>query len=168
MRYLVVALLMCLPLASCTKYADGPSFSFFTKKARITNTWKLESYTLNNSDYTPEAEIKLTLENDGTFSESTVVNALGQIQSSHRHGVWNFMEAKAQISMTESEVGALAINYEIRELKNARLKIRRTINNNVYVYCRIKYVYFIQSEDLPPLCVGNCYRFYPLQNCKIP
>ncbi len=137
MRYFVFALLISLTTASCTKYADGPTFSLFTKKSRITNTWKLESYTLNNSDYTPEGEIKLTIEKDGTFSESTVINALGQIQSSHRHGTWNFMEAKAQISMTASEIGALAINYEIRELKNSKLKIRRTINNNVYEWTYI-------------------------------
>ncbi len=137
MKYLFVFALILFSLNSCTKYADGPSFSLLTKKARITNTWKLDSYTLNNSDYTPEAEIKLTIEKDGTFSESTVVNALGQIQSSHRHGTWEFMEARAQISMTESEMGSLPVSYEIRELKSSRLKIRRTINNNVYEWTYI-------------------------------
>lgn len=137
MKYLFVFALILFSLNSCTKYADGPSFSLLTKKARITNTWKLDSYTLNNSEYTPEAEIKLTIEKDGTFSESTVVNALGQIQSSHRHGTWEFMEARAQISMTESEMGSLPVSYEIRELKSSRLKIRRTINNNVYEWTYI-------------------------------
>lgn len=132
MKYFLIFSMILFSLNSCTKYADGPSFSILSKKARITNTWKLESYTLNNSDYTPEGETKLTIERDGTFSESTVVNALGQIQSTHRHGTWEFMEAKAQISMTDSEQGSLPVNYEIRELKNSRLKIRRTINNNVY------------------------------------
>jgi hypothetical protein len=33
--------------------------------------------------------------------------------------------------MTESSEGSLAVNYEIRELKSKRLKLRRTINNNV-------------------------------------
>lgn len=137
MKYLFVFVLFTLSIQSCTKYADGPSFSLLTKKARITNTWKLESYMINNSDYTPEAEIKLTIEKDGTFSESTVINALGQIQSTHRHGTWMFMEGKAQISMTESGTNTLPVNYSIRELKSSRFKIRRTINNNNYEWTYI-------------------------------
>lgn len=137
MKFIFVFAIFLFSLSSCTKYADGPNFSILTKKARITNTWKLDSYTFNNSDYTTESEVKLIIEKDGTFSESTIINALGQIQSSHRHGSWEFMESKAQISFTDSEVGSLPVNYEIRELKNSTLKIRRTVNNNVYEWTYI-------------------------------
>lgn len=124
-------------LGSCNKYADGPSFSLLSRKARITNEWILEKQTLNNSEQPITTEIKLTIEKDGTFSESTVNNALGQLQSTHRHGTWLFLEGQGQISMTESTEGSLAINYEIRELKNKRLKLRRTINNNIYEWLYI-------------------------------
>jgi hypothetical protein len=124
-------------LGSCNKYADGPSFSLLSRKARITNEWILEKQTLNNSEQPITTEIKLTIEKDGTFSESTVNNALGQLQSTHRHGTWLFLEGQGQISMTESTEGSLAVNYEIRELKNKRLKLRRTINNNIYEWLYI-------------------------------
>lgn len=124
-------------LGSCNKYADGPSFSLLSRKARITNEWILEKQTLNNSEQPITTEIKLTIEKDGTFSESTVNNALGQLQSTHRHGTWLFLEGKGQFSLTESTEGSLAVNYEIRELKNKRLKLRRTINNNIYEWLYI-------------------------------
>ena len=124
-------------LGSCNKYADGPSFSLLSRKARITNEWILEKQTLNNSEQPITTEINLTIEKDGTFSESTVNNALGQLQSTHRHGTWLFLEGQGQISMTESTEGSLAVNYEIRELKNKRLKLRRTINNNIYEWLYI-------------------------------
>ena len=124
-------------LGSCTKYADGPKFTLLTRKARITNEWILEKQTLNNSEIPLTSEVNLTIEKDGTFSESTVVNALGQIQSTHRHGTWVFLEGQKQISITESTVGALPVNYEIRELKSKNLKLRRTINNNVYEWVYI-------------------------------
>ena len=124
-------------LGSCNKYADGPSFSLLSRKARITNEWILEKQTLNNSEQPITTEIKLTIEKDGTFSESTVNNALGQLQSTHRHGTWLFLEGQGQISLTESTEGSLAVNYEIRELKNKRLKLRRTINNNIYEWLYI-------------------------------
>lgn len=124
-------------LGSCNKYVDGPSFSLLSRKARITNEWILEKQTLNNSEQPITSEIKLTIEKDGTFSESTVNNALGQLQSTHRHGTWLFLEGQGQISLTESTEGSLAVNYEIRELKNKRLKLRRTINNNIYEWLYI-------------------------------
>lgn len=124
-------------LGSCNKYADGPSFSLLSRKARITNEWILEKQTLNNSEQPITSEIKLTIEKDGTFSESTVNNALGQLQSTHRHGTWLFLEGQGQFSLTESTEGSLAVNYEIRELKNKRLKLRRTINNNIYEWLYI-------------------------------
>ncbi|MFM7637225.1 MAG: hypothetical protein ACKO5W_05105 [Crocinitomicaceae bacterium] len=124
-------------LGSCTKYADGPSFSLLTRKARITNEWILEKQTLNNSDIPISGETKLTIEKDGTFSESIVNNELGQLQSTHRHGTWLFLEGQGQISMTESLEGSLAVNFEIRELKNKRLKLRRSINNNIYEWVYI-------------------------------
>lgn len=124
-------------LGSCNKYVDGPSFSLLSRKARITNEWILEKQTLNNSEQPITSEIKLTIEKDGTFSESTVNNALGQLQSTHRHGTWLFLEGQGQFSLTESTEGSLAVNYEIRELKNKRLKLRRTINNNIYEWLYI-------------------------------
>ncbi len=124
-------------LGSCNKYADGPSFSLLSRKARITNEWILEKQTLNNSEQPITSEIKLTIEKDGTFSESTVNNALGQLQSTHRHGTWLFLEGQGQFSLTESTEGSLAVKYEIRELKNKRLKLRRTINNNIYEWLYI-------------------------------
>ncbi|MFM7466815.1 MAG: hypothetical protein ACKO2O_02815 [Crocinitomicaceae bacterium] len=124
-------------LGSCTKYADGPSFSLLTRKARITNEWILEKQTLNNSDLPILGETKLTIEKDGTFSESTVKNELGQLQTTHKHGIWSFSDDHGKINMTESLLNSLVVDYEIRELKNKRLKLRKSINNNIYEWVYI-------------------------------
>ncbi|MFM7637223.1 MAG: hypothetical protein ACKO5W_05095 [Crocinitomicaceae bacterium] len=126
-----------LLLASCTKYADGPSFSLLTRQARITNEWILEKQTLNNSDLPILGETKLTIEKDGTFSESTVNNELGQLQTTHKHGIWSFSDDQGKINMTESLLNSLVVDYEIRELKNKRLKLRKSINNNIYEWVYI-------------------------------
>jgi hypothetical protein len=40
--------------SSCHKFPDGPYFSLRTRKARVTGTWKVEKYYVNNIDSTDE------------------------------------------------------------------------------------------------------------------
>jgi hypothetical protein len=80
MKVLVLLSISLIVLGSCNKYAEGPSFSLLTRTDRISNEWILEKKTLNNSEVELESEVKLTIESDGTYSESTVTNPLGQIQ----------------------------------------------------------------------------------------
>lgn len=37
---------------SCKKYPDGPAISFRSRAERVANTWKVDNYKKNGSDYT--------------------------------------------------------------------------------------------------------------------
>jgi hypothetical protein len=47
-----IFLIAGLLLVSCKKYPDGPALSFRSTTARVANTWKVTSYTINDIDYT--------------------------------------------------------------------------------------------------------------------
>ena len=39
-------------ITSCKKYPDGPEFSLRTRKERLANTWKVDNYKINGTDFT--------------------------------------------------------------------------------------------------------------------
>jgi len=46
-------LFVTIPLIqSCKKYPEGPAFSLRSKTERVSNTWKVENYKINGSDFT--------------------------------------------------------------------------------------------------------------------
>ena len=49
--------LMVVGFSSCKKYEEGPSLSFRSIKQRITNTWKIESYSINGAEQVGFPEI---------------------------------------------------------------------------------------------------------------
>ncbi|HBW85748.1 MAG TPA: hypothetical protein DEF82_03105 [Crocinitomicaceae bacterium] len=59
------------------------------------------------------------------------------MQTTHKHGIWSFSDDQGKIYMTESLLSSLVVDYEIRELKNKRLKLRKSINNNIYEWVYI-------------------------------
>ncbi|MBA3971550.1 MAG: hypothetical protein H0X46_05295 [Bacteroidetes bacterium] len=44
--------ILAASIVGCKKYEDGPVLSLRSKTARVANTWKVESYTINGSDFT--------------------------------------------------------------------------------------------------------------------
>ena len=120
---------------SCYKYEEGPRFSLLSRKARLCNEWVLETYLDNGTDKTIAGETTtLTIENDGTYSISTVRNEMGQVQSEFSHGTWVFQDAKGQVVMTDSQEGAIPLTYDILELRNSNLQLRKKIAGISYIY----------------------------------
>ena len=120
---------------SCYKYDEGPRFSLLSRKARLCNEWVLETYLDNGTDKTIAGETTtLTIENDGTYSISTVRNEMGQVQSEFSHGTWLFQDAKGQVVMTDSQEGAIPLTYDILELRNSNLQLRKKIAGISYIY----------------------------------
>jgi hypothetical protein len=131
LSFLVIGLLF----TSCYKYEEGPRFSLLSRKARLCNEWKLETYLDNGTDKTVESETTtLTIEKDGTYSISTVRNEMGQIQSEFSHGTWVFQDAKGQVVMTDSQEGSIPLTYDIIELRNSRLQLRKKLMGISYIY----------------------------------
>jgi hypothetical protein len=122
-------------LTSCYKYEEGPRFSLLSRKARLCNEWKLETYLDNGTDKTVESETTtLTIEKDGTYSISTVRNEMGQIQSEFSHGTWVFQDAKGQVVMTDSQEGSIPLTFDIIELRNSRLQLRKKLMGISYIF----------------------------------
>jgi len=120
---------------SCYKYEEGPRFSLLSRKARLCNEWVLQTYLDNGTDKTIVGETTtLTIENDGTYSISTVRNEMGQVQSEFSHGTWVFQDAKGQVVMTDSQEGAIPLTYDILELRNSNLQLRKKIAGISYIY----------------------------------
>ena len=135
MKYrFIFSLVIVLLLGACNKYSEGPAFSLLTRKARISNDWTLQSYTKNGTelfDINAE-EHNLSIERDGSYSETTITNVLGQLQSTSNHGTWTFENSQSDVNLLPTE-SLLGVTYEIVLLKNKTMKIRQTdFNNAVY------------------------------------
>lgn len=79
-------------LTGCKKYEKGPSLSLHSKTARLANTWQVESYTLNGTDYTSiltNVDYTEIYDKDGDYSYTTSAGS----ESGH----WTFQSHKEQI-----------------------------------------------------------------------
>ncbi len=122
-------------VTSCYKYEEGPRISLLSRKARICNEWRLGTYLDNGTDKTNLDETTtLTIEKDGTYSISTVKSELGQLQSTFSHGTWVFQNGQGQIIMTGSQTGATPVTYDILELRNSQLQLRKKVVGIYYTY----------------------------------
>lgn len=135
MKAILSFLVVGFVLTSCYKYEEGPRFSLLSRKARLCNEWKLETYLDNGTDKTVESETTtLTIEKDGTYSISTVRNEMGQIQSEFSHGTWVFQDSKGQVVMTDSQEGSIPLTFDIIELRNSRLQLRKKLMGISYIF----------------------------------
>jgi hypothetical protein len=56
-------------IQSCKKYEDGPMISLLSRTARVANTWKVDNYKVNDTDFTSLfAGYTETYTKDGIFS----------------------------------------------------------------------------------------------------
>ena len=135
MKALFSLLVIGFVFTSCYKYEEGTRISLLSRKARLCNEWVLQTYLDNGTDKTVAGETTtLTIENDGTYSISTVRNEMGQVQSEFSHGTWVFQDAKGQVVMTDSKEDAIPLTYDILELRNSNLQLRKKIAGISYLY----------------------------------
>jgi hypothetical protein len=49
----ILAFVLFIPVfSSCNKYEDGPMFSMMSRRSRLINEWKVDSYRINGTDFT--------------------------------------------------------------------------------------------------------------------
>ena len=85
-------LMLVIIFYGCKKYDEGPLLSLRSKTARVANTWKVESYKINDADNTAlltNLNYTETYDKDGNFSFSS---SLGT-----GSGKWDFQSDKEQI-----------------------------------------------------------------------
>ncbi len=90
---IILGALIMLGLQSCKKYPEGPAFSLRTKTERVSNTWKVDNYKINNSDYTSlMSSYTETFTKEGDYSYTW-----GSLDGT---GKWAFQNDKEQIKLT--------------------------------------------------------------------
>ncbi len=144
MKHLIFGFLaMLFILSSCSKYSDGPSFSLLTKKARLCNDWVLETQLRNDEDVTDEnITIKMSIDKDGTYSMSSIYDALGQVHGDYSNGNWAFGDTKDILYLYENVNNVVeeepTKTYKIKELRNKRIKLAEEFPSidlvNTYIF----------------------------------
>ena len=113
--------LATMGLTSCGKYEEGPHFSLISKKARVTNTWKLTEVVLNGEVITPAAStytLTMTLKDDETLTANYSLLGIPY----NTTGTWAFSSDKADLILTDNSGTS---TNEILRLTNKEMKLRQ-------------------------------------------
>lgn len=107
---LAFAGLLITGVESCNKYPEGPSFSLRTRTQRVSNTWKVENYKVNDNDYTSlVSDYTETFSKDGNYSYSW-----GSLAGT---GTWQFEndDQEIQINGTSNQSNYRLIILKLEE-----------------------------------------------------
>ncbi len=87
-----IILIIGASLTGCKKYEEGPALSLRSKTARVANTWKVESFTINGVDNTSSLtsiNYTETFDKDGNYSYNSSADT--------GSGKWEFQSDNEQI-----------------------------------------------------------------------
>ena len=119
--YVFALSLTAAGISSCGKYEEGPGFSLMSKKARVTNTWKLTKVEVNGQDNTPSESsysLTMTLKDDETLSATYTIFTLPYNVT----GTWAFNSDKSDLILTDNSGTS---TNEIIRLTNKEMKLRQ-------------------------------------------
>jgi len=118
----LLSVLVVLP--SCSKYEDGPAVSLRSKKARVANTWDVESATRNGEDVTSDYDefiLKTTKDGD---AELAALYSVGSFTYEYdTQGTWMFSDDKETL-MLDFDDDAADRNYQILRLAEDEMWLR--------------------------------------------
>jgi hypothetical protein len=90
---LLMAAFTMTTIQSCKKYEEGPAISLHSRAERVANTWKIENYKINGTDYTSgTSDYSETFSKDGDYSYQW-----GAFSGS---GKWAFQNDDTEIRIT--------------------------------------------------------------------
>jgi len=98
-RFLLLALIsiwFATTTQSCQKYPDGPMFSLRSRTERVSNTWKVDNYSINGTDFTSlVSNYTETFSSNGDYSYSW-----GLLDGT---GTWKFQNNDEEIQLTGTD-----------------------------------------------------------------
>lgn len=90
---ILISGLILTSVQSCKKYPEGPMVSFMSKKERVANTWKVDNYKIDGTDYTSlYSDYTETFTKEGDYSYSW-----GPVSGT---GKWEFQNKNKEIKLT--------------------------------------------------------------------
>lgn len=101
-NFLVIILIIfgfgtAIPLiTSCKKYPNGPDFSLRTRTERLSNTWKVDNYKVNGTDYT-----SLVPNYTETFTKTGLYNYSWSVFSGL--GNWTFQNKDKEVKLNGND-----------------------------------------------------------------
>ncbi|MDZ4664053.1 MAG: hypothetical protein SGJ15_04190 [Bacteroidota bacterium] len=93
---ILMGLIIIPSIQSCKKYAEGPSVSLRTRTERVSNSWKVENYKVNGTDFTSlVSSYNETYSKDGAYSYSWgILNGTGK---------WAFQNKDTEIKLNGTD-----------------------------------------------------------------
>lgn len=93
---LILAAALAIPtIQSCSKYPEGPGMSIHSRAERVANTWKVENYKINGTDYTSgTSDYQETYSKDGQYSYTSGIFS--------GTSTWSFINDDEQIQIAET------------------------------------------------------------------
>lgn len=104
----LLAVVLVTVLTSCSKYAEGPSFTLVSAKSRLANTWTVSAIldadgTDMTSTWLPSgSEWVQEISKEGTWSSTYTYTYSGVTYTDTETGTWAFSDDKLQLYSTDS------------------------------------------------------------------
>lgn len=113
-----------LSTASCSKYEEGPAISLRSKKARVANTWKIESAYRNGNDVTADYDqYQLQMTTNGDAKLVALYTSGNFTVEYETDGTWKFSDDKETLVLDFNNDDA-DTRYQILRLKEKELWLR--------------------------------------------
>lgn len=133
--YKILLLIFLTTFASCKKYENGPAISLMSKKARLANIWKVDTYYLNGEDKTEEyrglvTREKLIIFQSGEFDYSELST---WVWAAEYTGKWKFINDKEELELVPDNPSIKTKTYKILRLKNKSLWLEERVSDDSLV-----------------------------------
>ena len=122
----MLLLLFVAGLQGCKKYADGPTVSFRSRAERLANTWKVDNYKKNGTDYT-----SLVTNYTETFSKNGAYAYDWSLLNGS--GTWKFQSKDEEVKLTSSD-GQSSRTLTILKLEEKSFWYSTVEGNDTYEY----------------------------------
>lgn len=97
---------------SCKKYPDGPTISLRSRAERVANTWKIENYKINSTDFT-----SLVSGYNETFTKKGAYSYIWGILSGS--GTWKFQNKDTEIKLSGNDSHSSRTLYILKLEENS-------------------------------------------------
>jgi hypothetical protein len=130
-----ITTLIILFFSSCKKYEEGPSFTLLSKKSRLANTWRIDSYFENGVDKTSDALILfqdfVLVIDKNNMKYTKTFKAIGLLNYSET-GTWSLSSDQVQLDFKPDDTNIQPYSWKILKLKNTSCGFSYVSNNSTY------------------------------------